>query len=750
MKFTQRVKAAVEVLSGKSFGMSASQYFSSLTGKGSLRKQSVESDPAGGYAGWVYAAISKRAKRIGAIELHLFELMRNGDLKEHDDHELLSLLYRANPMQSQYQFFYTIEMMLAIWGSSPVYKDKAGTNKIQYLWPLRPDLLTARTNASGMVTSYSYRVGGRTQEFKFDEIVNINEPSPTSLISGFSPVLAAGLEIDSDIAAAVWNKHLLENFAEPGGVLTTDKTLSDKEFERLKEQWEKRQAGPTNAGRWAILEKGLKAEVMAKGPKDMELLESRKFHRNAITAILGVPMALMTSEDVNLANAEAAERVFAKDTVEPQMKLITGCLNEFMVMEFGENLYIDYDTPVPSDVQKDINLALAGEGRWMTVNEAREIFDLPELDGGDAIYKPLGVMAQVGPDSDPSSRTFGENGIQGYERIEVVKTNRSTRKTRQIVRAIKSRTFMKRKAIEGVVEKVIKAVTAASHTHTHSKTDDIKITIKGCKLVNDDGTELEGIHDQRLISERKSFLRALPKAQKKYQRRFAVYFSSQKTEVIKNIESLELPKGRSGQMAVKSSIDQWINRILFDKKNSDDAIEEIGGDMYRDNITIGSQAIATLLRLSASDILATPFVIKFVDEKSFALLKVNDTTREDLKSTLREGLALGENIGEIRERIEKTYEKASTLRAETIARTEVGSAQNYGRTSEMELQKVEKKVWIATFSNTRDEHASADGQVVNVRESFTVGGESLEYPGDPSGSAANVINCQCSVSPTLG
>lgn len=752
MKFTDRIKDAARVLTGKSFGMSSSQYFFSLAGKGSLRQKSVEKDPAGGYAGWVYAAISKRAKRVGAIELHLFELMRNGDLKEHDDHEVLALLYKANPMQTQYQFFYTIEMMLGIWGSAPVYKDRAGSKRIQYLWPMRPDLLTANTDRMGKVLTYSYRVPGNVMKIRPEDIININEPSPVSLLAGHSPTMSAGLEIDSDIAAAVWNKHLLENFAEPGGVLTTDKSLSDKEFERLKEQWEKRQAGPTNAGRWAILEKGLKAEVMAKGPKDMELLESRKFHRNAITAILGVPMALMTSEDVNLANAEAAERVFATDTVDPQMKLITGCLNEFMVTEFGESLYIDYDSPIPEDTQKKINVALAGEGRWMTVNEARDIFDLPELEGGDAIFKPLGVMPQVGEGTE-AARTFGENSIKGYERIEVGKGDRPTRKHARIIRSIKSRTAVRRKMQNGIVERVINELAKHSD-HVCGKDcehEEKKVTIrfKGAKVrIKSDDSE-ESKLDPRLIAERKSFLRELPKAQLKYRRRFSKYFSDQKSEVLKNVNDAGIPKGRGGAIAAKSSADKWINRILFNSTEADEAVEEIGSDMYRDNITTGSAAVASLLGVDPSDILATPFVLKFVEKKSFELLKVNETTREDLRKTLRDGLALGEDIGQIRDRIEETYKKAETFRAETIARTEVGSAQNFGRLAEMEQQKVENKIWIAAFSNTRDDHADADGQVVGRDDSFNVGGESLEYPGDPSGSAANVINCQCSVSPTL-
>lgn len=752
MKFNDRIKGAFRALGGKAFGSNPNQFFMSLSGKGSLRRNSVEKDLAGGYAGWVYAAISKRAKRVGAIELQLLELLRNGDIKTHDDHELLALMYRTNPLQSQYQFFYTIEMMLGLWGSAPIYKDRAGGKRIQYLWPLRPDLLKATTNAEGKITKLTYMVPGRNMEFRPEDVININEPSPVSLIAGHSPVMSASLEIDSDIAAAVWNKHLLENFAEPGGVLSTEKSLTDAEFERLKKQWEQRQAGPTNAGRWAILEKGLKAEAMGRGPKDMELLDSRKFHRNAITAILGVPMALMTSEDVNLANAEAAERVFATDTVDPQMKLIVGCLNEFMVMEFGENLYLDYESPIPEDTQKKINVALAGEGRWMTVNEAREIFNLPELDGGDAIFKPLGVMPQVGPGTE-AARTFGENStmhdVKGYERIEVVKGDHVSKKHRQIIKSIKARSYSRRKYAEGVSEKVgdilEKAMSHKCDDHCdHSKT----IKIKGLKIVETEA-EASELHP-KLIAERKSFLRELPKAQLKYRRRFQQFFRTQKDEVLKNVNTIDLPKGRSGGMASKSSADKWINRILFNSAEADDAVEQIGEDMYRENITVGASAIASLLGVDPSDILTTPFVIKFIESKSFNLLKVNQTTREELKDTLREGIALGEDLGQIRDRIEETYKKADTARAETIARTEIGSAQNYGRVAEMEQQKVERKIWIAAFSNTRDAHASADGQIVGRDDSFDVDGESLSYPGDPSGSASNVINCQCSVSPTLG
>lgn len=58
-----------------------------------------------------------------------------------------------------------------------------------------------------------------------------------------------------------------------------------------------------------------------------------------------------------------------------------------------------------------------------------------------------------------------------------------------------------------------------------------------------------------------------------------------------------------------------------------------------------------------------------------------------------------------------------------------------------------QRTWTATMdARTRPEHADADGQTVGLHEPFDVGGESLMYPGDPTGSAGNTIYCRCSVS----
>lgn len=92
-----------------------------------------------------------------------------------------------------------------------------------------------------------------------------------------------------------------------------------------------------------------------------------------------------------------------------------------------------------------------------------------------------------------------------------------------------------------------------------------------------------------------------------------------------------------------------------------------------------------------------------------------------------------------------TMNRDSAIRA---ARTAVTGAQNAGRLDSYiaaEKMGIEmEREWIATLDGrTRHDHAVADGQTVGVEEPFSVGGEKLMFPGDPSGSGWNIYNCRC-------
>jgi hypothetical protein len=89
--------------------------------------------------------------------------------------------------------------------------------------------------------------------------------------------------------------------------------------------------------------------------------------------------------------------------------------------------------------------------------------------------------------------------------------------------------------------------------------------------------------------------------------------------------------------------------------------------------------------------------------------------------------------------------KAPLSRAKTIARTEGHRIQ---QTSARDAQYAAKKKgadvvkqWDAALDGrTRDSHARVDGEIRELDEKFSNG---LMFPGDPSGGAAEVVNCRC-------
>ena len=89
-------------------------------------------------------------------------------------------------------------------------------------------------------------------------------------------------------------------------------------------------------------------------------------------------------------------------------------------------------------------------------------------------------------------------------------------------------------------------------------------------------------------------------------------------------------------------------------------------------------------------------------------------------------------------------------RLETIARTETMRASNAGAFNLYKAWGTTQKEWLATGDGrTRDSHAAANGQVVDIDQPFTVGGAAMQYPGDPNAPLSEVANCRCTVLPVL-
>lgn len=130
--------------------------------------------------------------------------------------------------------------------------------------------------------------------------------------------------------------------------------------------------------------------------------------------------------------------------------------------------------------------------------------------------------------------------------------------------------------------------------------------------------------------------------------------------------------------------------------------------------------------------------VKFVSD-------INETTRQDILKVIAKGQSANMAEAEIATLLRKS--NIPLVRASRIARTEVTRALNAGILLGAAALPFEvSKEWItAEDEKVRDKpfsHTLLHGTILPLNVPFN-NGEPLRFPGDPKGSAGNVINCRC-------
>lgn len=124
-----------------------------------------------------------------------------------------------------------------------------------------------------------------------------------------------------------------------------------------------------------------------------------------------------------------------------------------------------------------------------------------------------------------------------------------------------------------------------------------------------------------------------------------------------------------------------------------------------------------------------------------------------LLKEIAKGMDEGLTIREVAAKIQKLVNSRNFYRwqALRIARTETTASANYGASVAAEQSDyVLEKVWISSHDartrrrpDDKYDHWVMDGIVTDEKGVFEVQGDYLRFPGDPLGSAGNIIQCRC-------
>lgn len=338
----------------------------------------------------VYSCVRVVAQTVAAANWRLYRI-KNNDWQEIDDHVALKLFNNPNPFMTRYELFLLTVQHLELTGEAMWLLIKNNLKQIIGIVPLNPTKLTLKLNENNMPESWEYNSGSKKIRLELDDIVFFKYPNPADVYRGLSPLEAAAITVDSDYYATKWNKNFFYNAAAPRTAFITDKPLTDEQFKKLKTMIEKNFRGIDNAHKAIILENGLDVKPLQLSQKDMEFYNLKKFNREEIAMVFGVPLTkLGLNDNANKATAYVNDYTFAKNTITPKLVMIRETLNKYYLPHFEENVVFDFDSVIPQDEEFEVTKHVQYvKNNILTINEIRAELGYEPVEWGDEPAQPI-------------------------------------------------------------------------------------------------------------------------------------------------------------------------------------------------------------------------------------------------------------------------------------------------------------------------------------------------------------------------
>lgn len=370
---------------------------------------------AQGANGTLFAIVDRIITSYSQVEWHLYRKVPSGkkeDRKEVTSHAVIDLMNKPNDFMTGPAFLEAAQQHEELTGEQwwVIAKNPLSPLPLE-LWPVRPDRMRPVADPQKFCIGYEY-IGpsGEVVPLGLDEVIFQRRPNPLDPYRGLGPVQTILTDLDSSRFSREWNRQFFINSAEPGGIIQVTKRLSDTEFNEARARWAEQHKGITGAHRVAIIENGMEWVDRKYSNRDMQFTELIDAGRETIREAFGFPKPMTgATDDINRANAEAAEVVFGRWLMVPRLQRAKAIRNTVLLPMYpgSRNLEWDYDSPVPDDVE--------AEAALLTARSAAAAALVPLGYNADDVLQTVGLppmrykapSAPADPQEDPAA-TFND------------------------------------------------------------------------------------------------------------------------------------------------------------------------------------------------------------------------------------------------------------------------------------------------------------------------------------------------------
>lgn len=359
-------------------------------------------------SGWVFKAISIISKNISTVPWGVVD--EEGVYQP--EHPVSLLLNNPNPAFSPQDFFELLSAWQQLSGEAYAKQVKVD-NITKELWPVSPDRIAPIESEDPTKLIGGYEIqdknGKKTTspEFTPENVISFRFLDPANPIKGIGPLQVAAKAVDIDIQQLEWNMQAMSNRGILDGVFTFAERLDADVYTTIKAKIKELFQGKNNARDIGVIGSNAKYQRLSLTPAEMDFITSRKFNREEIFIIFGVPPQLAgVMESSTFNNFNTARVIFWETTLIPILNDLANTLNRALKEELGDGFKIAYDlTNIPAlkkDGKEKAETAKIYSEMGVPMEKLNEMFKLgvPEYEGWD---KPVTKAAQ------PAATTTDEN-----------------------------------------------------------------------------------------------------------------------------------------------------------------------------------------------------------------------------------------------------------------------------------------------------------------------------------------------------
>lgn len=212
-------------------------------------------------------------------------------------------------------------------------------------------------------------------------------------------------------AAQEYSAGYYQNGGQPAGILRTESDLSGNvtvtdpdgsqrtisKKDRMREEWAKRQSGPDNAGKVAVLDMGLDYKPLSISNRDAQFVEQSALSVQDIARVFGVPLYKLQAGKQSYSSNEQNAIEYVVGTLHPNAAI--------WEQELTYKLLPPQDVARGLRIRGNLMNELRGDfnsrGTWFqtmrdngafSVNDIRALEDMPDVEGGDDHYASLNYV----------------------------------------------------------------------------------------------------------------------------------------------------------------------------------------------------------------------------------------------------------------------------------------------------------------------------------------------------------------------